>query len=175
MKGQLERLDRVRYKNVIAFFHHPPFSSGPHGGGPVPEPTTVAMRNRYQPLFRQHHVRLTIAGHEHLFEHWIERYTDASGERFRADHLVTGGGGAPIYTYRGEPFLRDYLQSNAPEKVVVEHLVKPGPEPGDNPYHYVVVQVDGEDFQIDVVGVDWGSNFKPYRTAQMKLRDGGGK
>ena len=173
VKGQLERLDRARYKNVIAFFHHPPFSSGPHGGGPVPEPTTVAMRNRYQPLFRQHHVRMTIAGHEHLFEHWIERYTDASGERFRADHLVTGGGGAPIYTYRGEPFLRDYLQSNAPEKVVVEHLVKPGPEPGDNPYHYVAVQVDGEDFQIDVVGVDWGSNFKPYRTAQMKLRDGG--
>src|SRR6202049_2984177 len=38
---QLEHLDRTRYRHVIAFFHHPLFSSGPHGGvspGPPPDP-----------------------------------------------------------------------------------------------------------------------------------------
>src|SRR5262249_27717350 len=36
---QLERLDRTRYRHVIAFCHHPVFSSGPHSGAsaePVP-------------------------------------------------------------------------------------------------------------------------------------------
>ncbi len=36
---QLERLDRARYKHIIVLFHHPAYSSGPHGGGsaePVP-------------------------------------------------------------------------------------------------------------------------------------------
>src|SRR5580765_4836069 len=57
---QLEHLDRVRYRHVVAFFHHPPFSSGPHGGAsaePVSgtgqkapdrlEPQTVAIRSLY--------------------------------------------------------------------------------------------------------------------------------
>ncbi len=174
VKWQLEDLDRTRYRNIIAFFHHPPFSSGPHGGATL-EPTAEAMRTRYQPLFRRHQVRMTIGGHEHLYEHWVERYTDASGERRRMDHLVTGGGGAPLYTYRGEPDLRDYRTAGAGERIAVEHLVKPGPEPGDNPYHYVVLQVDGEDIQLDVVGVDWGAGFAPYRTAHQVLKDGGGQ
>jgi 3',5'-cyclic AMP phosphodiesterase CpdA len=172
VRKQLEGLDRTRYRNVIAFFHHPPFSSGPHGG-PTLEGPTAAIRARYEPLFRQHHVRMTIAGHEHLFEHWVERY-DEGGQHYRIDHLVTGGGGAPLYAYQGEPDLRDYLRSGAAQKVSVEHLVKPGPEPGDNPYHYVVVRVDGDDIQLEVIGVDWGKDFRPYRSNVAVLRDGGG-
>ena len=57
--------------------------------------------------------------------------------------------------------------------MALDHLVKPGPKAGDNPYHYLVVQVDGEDLQVDVIGVDWGKDFRPYQTAQVKLRDGG--
>lgn len=30
--NQLERLDRERFPHVAVFFHHPPFSSGPHSG-----------------------------------------------------------------------------------------------------------------------------------------------
>ena len=170
VQGQLEGLDRARYTNVIAFFHHPPFSSGPHGGSTV-EASTLAIRTRYQPLFRKHHVRMTITGHEHLYEHWVERYEDATGPH-RMDHLVTGGGGAPLYSYQGEPALKDYLTAGAANKVAVEHLVKPGPEPGDNPHHYVVVQVDGSDLQVEVIGVDWGRRFAPYRTNKAPLQGG---
>ena len=78
-----------------------PFSSGPHGGANV-EPPTIALRKRYMPLFNANHVRVVFSGHEHLFEHWVEHYTDATGPH-RMDLVVSGGGGAPIYAYKGEP------------------------------------------------------------------------
>jgi len=70
MRRQLEGLDRRRYVNIVAICHHPTFSSGPHGGSTV-EIQTATLRRRYMPLFRKHHVKLLIAGHEHLFEHWV--------------------------------------------------------------------------------------------------------
>ena len=168
-KGQLEELDRARYSNVIAFFHHPPFSSGPHGGAVVEQPTAL-LRVQYLPLFRTHHVRLSFTGHEHLFEHWVERYADASGPH-RLDHIVSGGGGAPLYPYQGEPDLREYMRANAQNKVAMEHLVKPGFERGGSPYHYVIVRVDGDQLDLEVVGVDWGAGFQPYRSNKAALQD----
>lgn len=168
-KAQLEGLDRSRWTNLIALFHHPPFSSGPHGGARVEAPA-AAMREQYMPLFRAHQVRLLITGHEHLFEHWIERYADAAGQTRRMDLLVTGGGGAPLYAYQGEPDTREYIAKWPDAKIALEHLVKPGPAPGDNPYHFVIVRVDGENLSIDVIGVDWGANFKPYRSNSIVLR-----
>ena len=160
MTSELASLDRKRYPNVVVFFHHPAFSSGPHGGALV-ERQTAEIRASYMPLFRKHHVKLLLAGHEHLFEHWVERYTDASGAH-RMDQIVSGGGGAPLYGYSGEPYLRDYLAAGASEKLSVEHLVKPGLNPGASPFHYLVVHVDGDRFSVEVVGVDWGSGFAPY-------------
>ncbi len=119
--SQLEQLDRSRYHHIVAFFHHPPFSSGPHGGDKV-EPQTAAIRDLYMPLFRRHHVRMTVTGHDHLFDHWVEHYADA-GTTYRMDDVVTGGGGAPSYAYKAEP-----------------------------PHHFVIVHVDGDDLSLDVVG-----------------------
>jgi 3',5'-cyclic AMP phosphodiesterase CpdA len=169
VRAQLEALDRRRYPNVVVFIHHPPFSSGPHGGATLERPA-AALRARYMPLFRRHHVRLLLAGHEHLFEHWVERYRDGAGAH-RLDEIVSGGGGAPLYTYRGEPDLREYLKAGAAEQLSVEHLVRPSPEPGANPFHYVVVHVDGERVDVEVVGVDWGRGFAPYRSSAASLTD----
>lgn len=167
---QFEGLDRRRYPNVIAFFHHPVFSSGPHGAAIVERPT-AQLRARWMPLFRQHHVRLLLTGHEHLYEHWSERYRDTQGATRRIDQLVTGGGGAPIYTYRGEPDLRAYLAATGPDSARVSHLVRPGPERGDNPYHFVVVHVNGEEISLEVRSVDWGIGYAPYRSNRAVLRD----
>ncbi len=170
VKSQLENLDRRRYMNVIAFCHHPPFSSGPHGGTKV-EPPTAVLRSRYLPLFRAHRVKALFTGHEHFFEHWVERYADSTGRQYRMEQVVTGGGGAPLYWYQGEPDLKDYLKENEAGKVKLEHLVKPGVDPGDNAYHYVVMQVDGERLKMEVIGVDWGRNFRPYRSNKTDLND----
>lgn len=171
VKSQLEGLDRKRYHHIVAFFHHPPFSSGPHGGAVV-EPPSAALRARYMPLFRHHRVGILFSGHEHLFEHWVERYEDSEGHKLRLDQILTGGGGAPLYPYRGEPDLREYLKTYAAEKVSLEHVVRPGMNPGDNPYHYLLVQVDGDRIRLEVIGVDWGRGFQPYRSNATELQDG---
>ena len=160
VKSQLEGLDRKRYVNIVMFCHNPAFSSGPHGGLAL-ERYTDAVRRVYMPLFRKHHVRLVLAGHEHLFEHWIERYRDASGSH-RLDEIVSGGGGAPLYWYSAEPDLTEYLTAGAAQHVTVDHLVKPGVDSTSNPHHYLVVHVDGERLSVEVVGVGWGAAFAPY-------------
>ncbi len=170
VKSQLEGLDRGRYTHVVAFFHHPVFSSGPHGGAIVERPT-AAIRARYMPLFRKHGVELLLTGHEHLFEHWIERYRAADGHVRRIDEIVSGGGGAPLYSYQGEPDLRAYVAAGAADSVRLTHLVRPGMEPGDNPYHYIVVHVDGARVWLEVMGVDWGRSFRPYRNSRTTLSD----
>jgi 3',5'-cyclic AMP phosphodiesterase CpdA len=168
--AQLEGLDRTRYPNIIANFHHPVYSSGPHGG-PVIERPTMVLRERWMPLFRRHGVKLLLVGHEHLFEHWVERYRDAGGTQRRLDQIVSGGGGAPLYAYTGEPSLTAYQRADPAARVRVQHLVKPGPDAGDNPYHFVVVHVDGSSIWVEVVGVDWGSGFAPYRSSATILAD----
>ena len=134
------------------------------------EPPTAALRSRYMPLFREHHVAVLFTGHEHLFEHWVERYTDASGAH-RIDEIVTGGGGAPLYGYQGEPDLTEYLKTGTANDVRVQHVVKPGVDPGTNPHHFTLVRVDGDRFEIEVIGVEWGTNYRPYQSNKTDMRD----
>jgi hypothetical protein len=169
VKGQLEGLDRRRYTTVVAFFHHPVFSSGPHGGRRV-EPPTAILRAKWMPLMRRHHVRLLFAGHDHLYEHWIERYYDASGWH-RLDQIVSAGGGAPLYNYTGEPALPSYLRAGAVDSVRLEHAVRPGALPSDNPYHFLIVHVDGDKLSLEVIGVAGGAGFRPYTTSPVSLND----
>ncbi len=166
-KAQLEGLDHNRFKHIAVFCHQTVFSSGPHGGATV-EAQTLEMRTRWMPLFRANHVDAVFSGHEHFFEHWVERYTDAAGPH-RMDLVISGGGGAPLYSYRQDPDVRDYVRSNAASAVRLEHLSTPGPKAGDNPYHFLVVRVDGDQWDLDVVGVDWGVGYQPYRSSRTVL------
>ena len=125
------------------------------------------------PLFRKHQVRLLLTGHEHLFEHWVERWTDAQGS-WRMDQIVSGGGGAQLYGWQGEPALGAYQRADSAATLSVEHLVRPGIEPGLNPYHYLVVTIDGARVSVEVIGVEWGRGFAPYRTARTALGDPAG-
>jgi hypothetical protein len=166
---QLEHLDHARYSLIIAIFHHPPFSSGPHGADTL-EPQTVAIRNLYAPLFRRHHVRMTITGHDHLLDHFVERYED-NGVAYRRDDLVTGGGGAPTYVYKGEPDLRAYLAAGVDHKLQVDHLLRPGPKVADNPHHFLIIRVDGDRLSLDVVRAG-PQPYKPYAgSATITLDD----
>jgi hypothetical protein len=169
---QLEGLDRSRYIHVMAAFHHPPLSSGPHGGDIV-EPQTEAIRRLYMPLFRRHHVKMTLAGHDHLLDHWVERYDDATGTH-RMDHVLSGGGGAPTYTYKGEPDLNLYMATAAPQKLRLEHLLTPSRRSDGNPLHFMLVRVDGDKLSLEVVGVDAGPTvYLPYKRPRVELEDSG--
>ena len=171
---QLEGLDRKRWTHVVAFFHHPAYSSGPHGGAIIERPT-AAVRDHWMPLFRKHRVGLLFVGHEHLFEHWVERYRDGAGEWRRMHQVVTGGGGAPLYAFRGVPDLAAYRAASGPDSARISQVVRPGPMPGDNPYHYLVVHVDGAEVWLEVIAVDWGAGFQPYRSARTTLSEPAGR
>jgi hypothetical protein len=170
VKTQLEGLDRRRYRHIVAFFHHPPFSSGPHGGARVEAPTAL-IRERYMPLFRKHGVDLLLTGHEHFFEHWVERWRDSTGAPKRMDQIVSGGGGAPLYGYQGEPDVSAYMRASGRDSTRLTHIARPGVWPGENAYHYVVVHVDGAQMWAEVIGVDWGRGFQPYRSSRSPLTD----
>ena len=158
VSSQLDGLDRRRFRMIAAFLHHAPYTSGPHGV--AVEPSTFAVRSNWMPLFRKHHVRLILAGHEHFFEQWVERYRD--GKRsYRMDIVVTGGGGAPTYSYRGEPDLSAYLAEGAASQVRVEHLVTPGATNAENPNHFVIIDVDGEHIDEEVVALG-EAPFRPF-------------
>ena len=99
----------------------------------------------------------------------MERYADASGEH-RLDQIVSGGGGAPIYTYRSEPDLAAYQAAGAAEKVSVRHLVAPGKDETDNPHHFLVVRVDGDTLSIAVIGTG-ETEYRPYGAPMIELVD----
>jgi hypothetical protein len=122
------------------------------------------------PLFRAHHVRIVLSGHDHLFEQWVEHYIDAGGEH-RMDLILSAGGGAPPYPYSGEPDTGAYLAAGAAEKVRLDHIVKPSRVPAENHFHFVIVRVDGSNLSVEVVGSDPADNYKPYGKDVFDLRD----
>lgn len=168
VQRQLDALDRARYTQVFAVFHHPPISSGPHGGATL-ERQAAAVRRIYLPLFRRHHVRMTITGHEHFLEHWVEHYQDA-GETYRMDHLVSGGGGAPTYVFNGRPDTDLFAAMAAPDPVRVEPLVVPGRSVEENPHHFVIVEVDGPRIWVRAVAKH-GAPYTPYGVERAELSD----
>jgi calcineurin-like phosphoesterase family protein len=169
VSAQLRGVDRNRFPEIVAVLHHPPITSGQHGGPKTVEPQSEALRRLYLPLFRERHVRLLLAGHDHLFDHYIERYSDSAGNH-RLDHIVTGGGGGPIYRYSGEPDLRRYADAALPMQVTIEHAVRPSRQESDNPHHFVVIQVDDTHLQLRVVSTV-AAPFLPYGTDTVSLDD----
>jgi hypothetical protein len=167
VSSQLRALNRDAYPLVAVVFHHPPVTSGPHGGAMTVEPQSETMRRLYMPLFRDHHVRLLLTGHDHLYDHYIERYQDATG-RHRIDHLVTGGGGAPIYRYSGEPDFDRYRRTALPATIDIEHAARPGANEADNPHHFVVVEVDNGHLRLQIVSTV-AAPFLPYGTDWTSL------
>ena len=66
----------------VLVVHHGIWSSGPHGDN------QAFLDAKLPALFREHHVDLVFAGHDHIYERGIE---DGLA------YVVTGGGGAPTY------------------------------------------------------------------------------
>jgi hypothetical protein len=69
--------------------HHGPYSSGLHG------PNQSLILAHVPEMLRAHHVDVVFAGHDHIYER---------GESNGLKYVVSGGGGAPLYTeHRDEP------------------------------------------------------------------------
>ncbi|MFB1481381.1 discoidin domain-containing protein [Corallococcus sp. RDP092CA] len=76
---------------VVAFFHHPSWSSGEHG-------SQLTMRRQFGPLFEKYGVDLVLTGHDHDYERSKPMSGDnvASGSQRGIPYLVVGSGGATL-------------------------------------------------------------------------------
>ena len=88
---------RREHFTVVAL-HHPPITSGPHGGldaDGTPREWPMAQGQEFLlPLFEAHAVDLVLNGHDHFYERSYKEGTY---------YVVTGGGGAPLYAAGGNP------------------------------------------------------------------------
>lgn len=86
--------DTIRF--VVAYFHHPPYSTGPH------TEDEMGLRETWIPLFDQYSVDIVFNGHDHHYER------SYCGGRF---YIVSGGGGAPMRDQaRQDPCSQLYLK-----------------------------------------------------------------
>lgn len=88
--------DSIRF--IVAYFHHPPYSTGPH------TEDEKGLRQTWVPLFEQYGVDIIFNGHDHHYER------SYCGGRY---YIVSGGGGAPMRDQvRQDPcsqlFLKEY-------------------------------------------------------------------
>jgi hypothetical protein len=124
--------DLARAKGARARFvamHEGPWSSGFHGNN------AEAIR-AYVPVFQRYGVNLLASGHDHDFER---------GRIAGLDYIVTGGGGAPLYTPR--------CGGSRPPCPSSTFLITPE-------YHYVLVEVQRDNFRVCPKRID-GSPLEP--------------
>ena len=72
----------------VAFFHHPPYSSGEHG-------SSMHVREAWEPLFERHDVQLVVSGHDHHYERMVPQEAFVK-DGVPTQHVLTGGGGAGL-------------------------------------------------------------------------------
>jgi hypothetical protein len=92
---QIQWLDQV-YADAgtkwrIAFFHHPPYSSGQHEAE-----SRDVIRPALEPALIRNHVDVVFSGHEHLYERIKPQH--------EVKYFVSGGGGRYLYDYKPSEF-----------------------------------------------------------------------
>lgn len=71
-----------KVRAILAFTHDGPYSRGNHRGN-------LDARTRYAPILVRHGVDMVFSGHDHLYQR---------GEQDGLRYIVTGGGGASLYS-----------------------------------------------------------------------------
>ena len=124
LRDDLARARRHHARAIFAFCHEGPWAHGVHGGAPE-------MARDYAPLLAAAHVDVLFSGHDHIYERGVG--TTPAGN---LTYVVTGGGGAPLYS----PSCR--AASGPPPNV--PRPVQPCPDSVavlTNTYHYIMVEV----------------------------------
>ena len=90
LRSDVERVDGAC---VLAFWHHPLFSSGQHGASPQ-------MRPAYRRLDRAG-ADVVLAGHEHDYERFLPQRAGGATSRRSPRAFVVGTGGAAHRPFAG--------------------------------------------------------------------------
>ena len=98
----------------IVFFHVPMYNAGGHG--------VSTWRSNFLPAFHKHGVDLVFAGHSHIYERFHPLRPAKLKKTKPITHIVTGGGGAPLYEALDHPTLAASART----------------------YHYLAITIDGK-------------------------------
>jgi len=128
MDQELSRL-REDAQWVIVAFHEPMYTFSNHG-------PWLKGREHVLPLLEQHRVDLVIAGHNHCYEHFL-----VDG----IHHVVSGGGGAPLYGFEeGPPDEQDLL--------VKSH----------SDFHFVLLDMQPEQLTLTAIVAETGERIDAW-------------
>lgn len=97
-----EVLSKAKAKHIFVFLHHPLFPDmqrGHHYGSSLDK--YPAERDRLQSLFLTYKVDIVFTGHEHLY---------LRKEVGGITHIITGGGGAPLYAREKHGGFHHFIQ-----------------------------------------------------------------
>jgi hypothetical protein len=92
-------------RHIFVFFHEPPYTTN------TGHSSNTTVRTHLCPLFEQYHVAIAFQGHVHCYEHAL-----VDGVHY----VVTGGGGAPLYTGWDSPQPWDICREATYEFVLVD-------------------------------------------------------
>lgn len=115
-----ERLNASEARWKIAFMHHPLYSSaGKHGYRSSDADELERVRTALEPLFRKHGVRISLNGHDHVYErmrpqHGVHYFTSGAGGKLRPGDLDEK---SPYYAYGNDRTRSFMLFSVTPERV----------------------------------------------------------
>jgi predicted phosphodiesterase len=132
LEDQLDATPGDRYRIVV--MHEPVYSFAYHR----PSEALRALR----PVFKRHGVTAVLAGHAHLYEHFL-----ADGIHY----LTLGGAGAPFH----EPF-----QNLVPEE---RHLLVRT----DKVYHFLLMEVDEKGIRFRTINAKTGKTIEEWSVPGM--------
>lgn len=113
---------RATWKFV--FFHEPAYDAGRY--------RSRWGREDFLPVFRKYGVDFVLAGHTHNYQRFHPMVTRGENAEHPITHIVTGGGGAPLYSLRGHSYLAA----------------------AESSYHYVVFHIDGKRLSLRALRPD---------------------
>jgi len=92
-------------RHIFVFFHEPPYTTN------TGHSSNTTIRTVLCPLFERYHVAVAFQGHNHCYEHAL-----VNGVHY----VLTGGGGAPLYTGWNSPQPWDICREATNEFVLLD-------------------------------------------------------
>lgn len=117
-------LSKNEAKFKVVYFHRPPYSSGAVHG------SDKRVQEKLVPIFEKYQVDLVLSGHEHNYQHTCKILQGKCNEKGIV-YIVTGGGGAPLYSLGKEQWFSKVQKST---------------------YHFILGKLEG--CQINLKAID---------------------
>lgn len=106
-----KNLSKSKSRWKIAFMHHPLFSSAQkHGLESSDQDEMLQVRNMLEPLYKKYDVRISLNGHDHIYErtkpqNGVQYFTSGAGAKLRKGNLQKD---SPFYAF-GNDQVRSFM------------------------------------------------------------------